>query len=158
MLLCRYWPKKVEFASVVSGASWHPHLHILLVRLIGSWFDVWCSPLDMLFLGLLGRNSGAGQCQKLSVIDPEQLVWSYQTTHSLWVPLLDLCVRGEDQAVHQDWQTPVPSPGGRLAKGPKHPKICFCLPLPVGFLLYSVTESAAVSIWVTWGTFSMIHQ
>ena len=59
---------KGAFTSAGSGAYQDLPSDVPLVELIGSYSDVaWSSPLDMLVLGLLGKHSGAGQCQTLTV-------------------------------------------------------------------------------------------
>lgn len=56
--------------------------------------------LGVLVLGPLGRNSGAGQCQTLTVTGAGQPVWSYKVIHSLWLPLLGLGVYVERTKLH----------------------------------------------------------
>ena len=48
--------------------------------------------------------------------------------------------------------------GGWLAKGPRYPDICTCLPSLTCFLLSSSTEKAFGSTWLSWPRFSVSHQ
>ena len=69
------------------------------MKLIASCSDVAVSsPLGVLVLGPLGRDSGAEQCHKLPVTGPGQPVQRYKAVHSLWLSLLGLGVHGKDQA------------------------------------------------------------
>lgn len=70
------------------------------MKLIGPYFNVFCScPLGVLVL-VASWDSGIGQYQTLPVTAPGQHVWVYRVINSLWLPLLGLAVCGKDQAMH----------------------------------------------------------
>ena len=127
-LLCRYWPHKVEFTSARLCASRDLPLDMLLVKLIGSRFDVvWSCPLGVLLLWHIGRDSVAGQCQSQPVTGPGQPVWNYKVIHSLWwLCWAWICVWRTRPCTkaHFYWH----QTGGKSAKVPRYPKIHFCLP------------------------------
>ena len=74
------------------------------------------------------------------------------------LPLLGLGVCGKYRAAHQCHFLPSLGLGGRSAKVPKQPKICFCLPPPAGSLLGPGPERASGSTQIAWGRFSVTGQ
>lgn len=92
--------------------------------------------------GSIGKDSGAGQSETLTVTGPGQPLCSFKQS-SLWMFLLCLGMHGKDQTKHQGWLLPAPGLGSRSAKVPRQREIHVYLPPPAGYVLSSVTEKVS---------------
>lgn len=84
-------------------------------------------PPAMLVVVVLGRDSGDGQYQDLSVTSSGQRVCSYKGIQSSWLTLLGLECVWEGPTCAPKPASNSTDPGSRSAKGPRHSEIHFHL-------------------------------
>lgn len=142
----------------MSDAWWDLPLGVLLLELFGSAliFFFWSPRPGVLFLGLLGRDSGGVPCQDLPMTCLELLVLYHKVIHCFWLPLMILVMFEGPRF------SPIPAftsteHRGTSAKGSSY-KIYLSMCLAASFLLSSVTERASGHTVVSWGKFSVRHQ